>query len=310
MIEIDCENEIVEIVEKVKSGIEEWGKDKTIKPSFPFVDKDIQNTAIIENELIDMPNEEYHSHREYISASQIKDLLKNPYLYFHPQPQDQKYVFDIGSLIHTLILEPEKFEEGYILSPKYNKRTINGKKDWVKFKENNQDRIIIEPDDFENCIALQKAVLDIPEVISILKGGVSEKSYFKTLEDGTKVKVRPDRMKNERVCIDVKSCVNASPDAFKRDIAKYGYHIQAAHYSDTLGLNKFIFLAIEKKPPFMTGIYELTNADRDLGRDLIKRALLISKQPEKYKYPIYNVDSKLITLALPNYVHYQNENLD
>jgi len=271
----------------------------------------LPSNGIVENKLIDMPNKEYHSHREYISCSQIKDLLKNPYLFFNPPPHEDKYVFNIGSAIHSLILEPEKFDSEFAVAPKVDKRTAKGQKEWADFVAANEDKTILTEEDFYNCIELQKSVLANPDVVKLLRNGVSEKSYFTTLEDGTKVKVRPDRLRDDNIIVDVKSCRDASPDAFKKDIAKYGYHIQDAYYSDALNAKAFIFLAIEKEPPFMVGIYVLSPADKELGRTLYKKALKISKQPEKYSKPLFiGGDGEVIqTLTLPNYVHFQNEDI-
>jgi exodeoxyribonuclease VIII len=277
-------------------------KDEVIKPH--------QENGIIENELIDMPNKEYHSHRDYISASQIKDLLKNPYLFFHPQPQEDKYVFNIGSAIHCLILEPHKFNDEFAVAPKCDKRTSKGKEDWNNFIEENKDKIILESDDFDNLIELQKSTLAIPEVVKLLKNGVSERSFFTTLQDGTKKKVRPDRLRDDNIIIDVKSCRDASPDVFKRDIATYKYYVQAAYYIDVLGAKEFIFLAIEKTPPYMVGIYVLTPEDLDRGRELIQKALTLSNQPEKYTKPLYTGKNGEViqSLKLPAYIHYDDEN--
>lgn len=265
---------------------------------------------IIENVLVDMPNEEYHSIKEYISASQIKDLLSNPYVFFNPVEKEQKKAFDIGSAIHCLILEPEKFEKEFTVAPKVDKRTKEGKEQYLQFLNKHGFKTILESDEFDNLIELQKSVLQHPEVVTLLKNGVSEMSYFKTLENGIKIKVRPDRYRADiNTIIDIKSCINASPDAFKRDIANYKYYVQAAHYIDTLQANKFIFLAVEKKPPYMVGIYELTEEDLNRGRELIAKALRISKQGHKYKRPIYkSSDGKAIqTLVMPNYIYYENE---
>jgi exodeoxyribonuclease VIII len=282
----------------------------TKKPKTKEVSNQDTSTGIIENQLIDMPNEEYHSYREYISASQIKDLLKNPYLFFHPQPQEHKYVFDIGSAIHSLILEPENFDNEFAVAPKVDKRTTKGKQEWNDFKESSQGKTIIESDDFDNLIQLQKSVLSIPEVVKLLKDGVSEKSFFTTLQDGTKKKVRPDRLREDNIIIDVKSCRDASPDAFKRDIATYKYYVQAAYYIDVLGAKEFIFLAVEKEPPYMVGLYVLTPEDLDRGRELIEKALKLSKQPEKFNKPLYTgKDGTVIqSLKLPAYIHYDDEN--
>lgn len=280
----------------------------------PTAIKDIykkKNLSIIENSLIDMPNEEYHSHREYISASQIKDLLKNPYLFFHPVKQEHKKAFDIGSAIHSLLLEPENFDSDFAVAPKCDRRTVKGKADWNNFVEESKGKTVLESDDFDNCIEIQKSTLAIPEVLNLLRGGVSEKSYFTTLPNGTKQKVRPDRYRSDiNTIIDVKSCRDASPDAFKRDIATYKYYVQASYYIDVLGANKFIFLAVEKTAPFMVGIYELNRADLDRGRELIRKALALSKQPEKYKTPLYKGSNGEVvqTLTMPNYIHYDNEN--
>lgn len=269
-----------------------------------------QEVTVIENELLDMSNEEYHSHTEYIGSSQIKQLLKNPYLFFHPQLQEHKDVFDIGSAIHCLLLEPENFEKEFAVAPKCDKRTTKGKNDWMQFCQENEGKIVISEDDFFNICELQKAVLAIPEVVKLLRNGVSEKSFFTTLEDGTKAKARPDRLRDDKIVIDVKSCRDASPDAFKRDIAKYGYHIQDAYYTDVLGAKGFVFLAIEKEPPYMVGIYQLDPVAKDRGRELIQKALLITKQGEKYQTPLYtgNDGAVIQTLTLPAYAFYDNEN--
>lgn len=266
---------------------------------------------IVENTLIDMPNEEYHSKRDYISASQIKDLLKNPYQFFHPQPQEHKDAFDIGSAIHCLLLEPENFERDFAVAPKVDKRTKAGKETWMQFVKDSEGKIVLKSEDYDNCIEIQKSTLAIPEVVNLLINGVSEKSYFTTLQDGTKKKVRPDRYRSDiNTIIDVKSCRDASPDAFKRDIAYYQYYVQAAYYIDVLGAKDFIFLAVEKQPPYMVGIYDLTKADLDRGRELISKALFTATQPEKFKTPLYRGanGNALQTLVMPNYIHYDNEN--
>ncbi len=271
---------------------------------------EVVKIPIIENKLIDMPNEQYHSIRDYISASQIKDLLKNPYEFFHPTPQEPKKAFDIGSAIHCLILEPQEFESEFAVAPKVNRRTKAGKEEWENFVSENAGKIILDSDEYDNLIELQKAVLGHKEVVNLLKNGVSEMSYFKTLPNGIKVKVRPDRYRADiNTIIDVKSCNDASPDAFKRDIANFKYYIQAAHYIDTLGADNFVFLAVEKKPPYMVGLYTLTKEDLDRGRELIKKAFEISKQGHKYKKPIYKAKNGDViqTLVLPNYIHYSNE---
>ena len=270
--------------------------------------KDAITNEIVENVLLDMPNEVYHSKTDYLSASNLKELLKNPYAYFNPIEREFNPNFVIGTLIHLLILEPHNFDKEFAIAPDVNKRTKDGRAELEQFAEDMKGFNIISQSEYDTYKELADSVLSIPAVQALLQGVVCEKSYFATLDDGTKVKCRPDAYNEaKKVIIDVKSCNDASPDAFKKDIAKYGYHVQDSHYRNTLGARKFIFLAVEKKPPYMVGIYELSAPDLELGDELVKEAIKLSKSPKSYEYPLYvGEDNSIVqTLVLPNYVHYR-----
>lgn len=282
----------------------------------PFRDVDGGNFPYPLDVMIpDIPNEEYHGYKEFISASNLKDLIKKPYMFFNPIDREDNYNFDIGSMIHCLILEPENFDKEFAVAPKVDLRTTKGKKVWADFVAEHDGKIIIKSDDYENCSALAKSVLANEYVQKLLEGGVSEVSMFREMEfDGVmyKGKCRPDRyIPDRRTIVDVKSCVDASPKAFARDIAKFGYHIQAPWYKELSNVDTFIFLAVEKTAPYMVGIYELDLTDEELGLDLCKKALLISRQPENYEVPMYKGKRGEIvqTIMLPSWVHYENENL-
>jgi exodeoxyribonuclease VIII len=40
-----------------------------------------------------------------------------------------------------------------------------------------------------------------------------------------------------------------------RSVIKYRYHVQAAFYSQGIGAEQFLFIAVEKKPPFAVAVY-------------------------------------------------------
>lgn len=270
-----------------------------------------QEFKIKENELLDMPNALYHAQTHYIGASQIKTLLKNPYEFFHPSYKEPSDAMIMGSVVHSLVLEPDKFTEDFAVAPQVDKRTKEGKYTWQKFTIENEAKQVISSDTYDKAIEIQQSVFQVDEVSKLIKGGVAEKSLFKTLECGTKVKVRPDMYRDDiKLIIDLKTCRDASPDDFKKDIANFKYYIQAAHYIDTLGAKEFVFLAVEKEPPYMVGLYTLTAEDLDRGRELIQKAYSISRYPEKYQKPLYKDKggNAVQTLVLPNYIHYESEN--
>ena len=68
-----------------------------------------------------------------------------------------------------------------------------------------------------------------------------------------------DRITNGAIW-DLKTCQDASPDAFSKIVANYKYHLQAAVYSLLTGRDDFQWLAVEKAPPYNSAVYKLAPA--------------------------------------------------
>jgi len=77
-------------------------------------------------------------------------------------------------------------------------------------------------------------------------------------------KIRPDAIDHERrIIVDWKSTLDASFDAFNRDIFKYGYHVSAAWYKwgakEITGHDySFVIVAVEKAPPYGVNCYNIS----------------------------------------------------
>lgn len=263
------------------------------------------------NIMDQMTNKDYHAHPA-LGSSNIKTLLKNPYEFLHPIRYDEKK-FSIGSAVHKLILEPHDFESEFAVMPNVDKRTKAGKAEYEAFIESSGDKTVLTEDDMALCRACADAVMSHSESNVFISGGAAEQSFFGHM-DGIECKCRPDYYREDLgIIIDVKTTLNASPDGFIRDIANFGYYVQAAFYMDllkSLGLpaNKFLFICVEKKDPYMVGLYELDHVSLDFGRDEYMRALEIYRNIEKFKTPIYRdtADESVVqTLTLPNYVYYK-----
>jgi exodeoxyribonuclease VIII len=274
-------------------------------------EKIMSKLQTIEDTLF-ISNEEYHAQKEFLSASTIKTLLKNPYEFLHPI-QKNSSAFSVGSAVHSLILEPHKFETEFSVAPQADKRTKEGKETWYKFETQNKGKTLLSDAEHTLSKSMSEAVLSTPEIKILLQNGVAESSYFSEIED-VKVKCRPDYYREDLgIVIDVKTVQDASPDAFIKDVANYGYYIQASFYMDVLAslskpANKFLFLVVEKKEPFMCGLYELDLVSLDFGRAEYKRAFEIFRDIDNFKMPIYkdtNDKSVVQTLTLPNYVYYK-----
>jgi len=109
--------------------------------------------------------------------------------------------------------------------------------------------------------------------------GEIELSHY-TQYEGIDVRVRPDVINHVSDFItDVKTCQDNSPQAFKRDVYNWGYHLQAAFYMDMCGINNFRFIACTTKYPYTVEVYTLDEKDIEFGRMAYKNAF---KQWKKY----------------------------
>lgn len=232
-----------------------------------------------------MTNNEYHSRAE-ISKSDLDLLAKSPYLL--KLKKDGKYQSEatpsqiLGSAVHKLVLEKDDFINEFAIEPNCDKRTKDGKAEFEKFQSENQGKTILKADIFETAKIISECVLNMQSTANFLKYGKAEQSYFGEI-DGVKVKCRPD-FYNEKLglIIDLKTTSDASPSGFSKSIANFNYHIQTAFYSDIMRsldkkVNKFLFIAVETKEPFLVGFYELDLVAIDKGREKYKELLNLWK---------------------------------
>lgn len=220
----------------------------------------------------------YHA-SEHIGRSQLFKISKSP-AHFKENldtPTEKTKALIIGRAFHCLVLEPEKFDKEYCVMPQgYDGRTSSGR----AFKAAAEERglEILTFDEYEMLTGMATSVLSDP-YCQLLLSGEKEISYYWTDEDtGVKVKCRPDcrtDLKNCSVVVDLKSCENAQIDAFIRDIFKYGYDLQAPQYLTGVELyekkpHKFVFIAVEKKPPYAVLVLDFDEVFNGEEKALIK----------------------------------------
>jgi exodeoxyribonuclease VIII len=117
------------------------------------------------------------------------------------------------------------------------------------------------------------------------------------------LKCRPDAWAPTMI-IDLKTTNDASPDSIRRDMASYGYHIQAAMIIDGIQavanetITDFVLLAIEKKPPYAIGTYPIGKEAIEVGRtEYLDLVNCYKRHEENNDWPSYQE----MTLNLPKY---------
>lgn len=257
-----------------------------------------------------IPQTQYRSKREYLSASDVKLILENPYLYKIGYQRESSDSMILGSVIHSLVLEPDNFDRDFEVIEPVNIRTKAGKEIMDKHRRDSSKTVVPLPF-YEKAKKVAKSVLS-SDIGNLFKNGIAENSYFGELY-GVKCKCRPDYVleaSSKKVIIDLKTTKfgGASPDAFMRAIASYGYYIQAAFYLNLLQADDFIFVAVETDEPFMIGVYELDRVSLDFGESEIRRAIEIYQNLDKIDCVYKDSDfKKKQTLTLPNWVYYKKD---
>jgi exodeoxyribonuclease VIII len=103
-------------------------------------------------------------------------------------------------------------------------------------------------------------------------GKAEQSVYWTDPVTGILCRCRPDFWREDDIIVDVKTTEDASPEEFSRSLAKWRYHVQAPFYMDGIELatgrrpKGFVFLVVEKKPPYAVAAYTLDPESIELGR--------------------------------------------
>lgn len=183
----------------------------------------------------------------------------------------------LGSALHCKVLEPEWFSERYIMAPRVDGRTKEGKAARAALAEAAGGRTIIDEDTHELVAAMARSIDQHDDAVELLRNSeyrVIETSIYWS-QCGVNLAGTPDLVcavgsADRNVIVDVKTTQDASPEAFASSVAKFGYHRQAAMYcrgvDEAYGAAcRFIFIAVCSNPPHDVGVYELSMAAIDQG---------------------------------------------
>lgn len=214
----------------------------------------------------DLPEASYHARPE-LSSTGARRLLESPAKFRWAQTHPVfKETFDVGSAIHKKVLGTGSnvIELDF---PDWRTAAARAARD--EARANGDAPILVK--DMVEINACAEAVLAHPKARSLLEQATArmEASVFATdPTTGVDIRARFDVLAD--VSADLKTTVDASPKGFAKSAASYGYHVQQAHYLDALQLvtgerRPFTFIAVEKEPPYLVGVYMLDVIFTDMG---------------------------------------------
>lgn len=257
----------------------------------------------------DLDADKYHAHPA-LSATGAKRILKAPALYrWHADnPQESTQAFDIGKAAHRLVLGAgEPFE--VLDYPDWRSKAAQAARDEARAA----GRTPLLVADYGQVEAMAAAIRRHKLAAALLSDGNPEQSLFWTDTDtGVDCKARADWLPNQRggrlIVPDLKTARSADPSQFRRAAAEYGYHIQAAWYSEgirAIGYAEdvdFVFVVVEKAPPHLVSVIALDPEAVLLGARQCERARAIYAECEATgNWPGYGED--MHTVDLPAYAY-------
>lgn len=265
---------------------------------------------VYKNGVHEITNAEYHSSAG-ISRSMLMEFKRSPYHYWYKYlsglatRQEATPDMNLGSAVHTLVLEEELFDsEFYIIHQQTRPRKNTPPHE--KMMADAQGKIILTNDEYLQAALMAKSVRDNEQAVQLLQDCAVERSiYFTHEKTGLQVKSRPDAWCNG-IVIDLKTTVDASLRGMQSSAMTYGYFLQAALCSEALkSLNQtmehFVFLTVEKKAPFCTAIYMTDGQAIDYGIEQFDSLMEgLSKCIKEDYWPGYGIKD----LTLPGYAKF------
>jgi len=228
-----------------------------------------------------------------------------------------------GDAVHAKILEPDRFEDEYVQGLDIPKKSKADKEAWKEFNLENEGKTVLKAEEMEHLHRMEEAIFQHPIADALMRGEDGHNEVTMLWEDpdtDAPCKGRTDRItkfEGEGVIIDLKSTRDSSPEAWGKDAARFFYHSQAAWYlagaeaiapygaSYSLENGKkrrFLFVCVEKTPPYGVTVQELNDEAIDAGARLnriwLRRWLACKNSGNWTSYPNHIINQQLPQWAL------------
>lgn len=284
-----------------------------------------------------LSNDEHHNKLKGFSSSSIKTILSDSPKHFYKKyilgvKVEEEYTndaFEIGTIVHEAILEPEKYAVNAVFT-KHKQKSVKRsdlpkeelvevsediKKKVTKKKVTENPTIILEDNQYAVNPKLRYVIESAQENINqnemmrkLLRDGVAEvtgSAHFK----GIDYKIRPDCRSGDYI-IDVKTVTSLKPFALMSSILTYFYMLQAVFYLKIAKLidghkapTKFLWLFVNKNNG-ETLVVELTEDMYKFGEIQLNHATrLLRNGLETGIWQSKDQATGTVKLTLPNYAN-------
>jgi exodeoxyribonuclease VIII len=253
---------------------------------------------------------DYHAERERFSHSRL-NLFRDggaaalADAVFYGIGREPTRAMAMGSALHCLVLETERFRDAYGLdrSKDFDRRTKAGKEGYAAWCDAAKDgsRTWLDRDEMalihEQAEAIgrhkkaAKALVELP--------GLNEQAVrWDDPETGLPMKARLDRvLVDAGLVVDLKTTADVSPKEWERSSWEYRYHAQAALYLDAASLTwgkdfGFLFVCVSSGNPVQVAVRvpdeDLLEEGRRQNREAIRRIAEIRESGDWWSVETYS----------------------
>lgn len=171
------------------------------------------------------------NNQEILSHSAFNEFMKSPrhFIAYKLRQKKTTPAMAFGSMCHCLVLEPSEFENRYIVSPKFDRRTKVGKEAFAEFASTAGDKLIVSESDYQNANYLRDCLYKNESSAFVLERIKQTEVPIEWKYKGLQWHGYIDGQGNGIKC-DLKFMQDASPKKIERAIRFDGYGNQAVHY--------------------------------------------------------------------------------
>lgn len=236
----------------------------------------------------DEPEETYFKREPFVASNSVLKMIdSNVPAYYKAWLDDElepknTAAFEVGKALHMRVLEPIRFAATYIDLDRFgDMRSSKNRNERDIYIDNNPGIVAIKQVQLDAVQKMYESMMRRPMVEAILSLGKRE-VVLRWIDEttGLRCKSRVDYYEGEKfgLALDLKSVLSASHWEFGRSMYEYGYHTQHGFYSEGcrangLNLRGFVFLLVEKTPPYLSALRKVDSAGEERGFEQIAARL-------------------------------------
>ena len=242
-----------------------------------------------------------------LSYSSIKEFAKSPrqFINYRNKPKETTPALVYGQALHCMLLEPQEFNNNFVVIPKLDMRTKDGKETYARLEAESVGKTMIQADLHNELFSLTQYISSNPEFEVLMDGAQTEVEERIDIHGLPFVTIK-DIVKANGV-VDIKSVQSGQIDTLIKDFFNYQYHIQTAIY--TQKGESFAFYVVEKGEPYYNGLIQVSAEFTKYGRRELERLCVgfnyCLEHPECFNMSYdfwYMMDGVRPIISLPNWV--------